>query len=140
VNSLKLKVEGVAVNDPYLRTYGLGINQPLDRLFWQTQPHKVRNYVLGSFTDELDIPDTTSYVVVGVSAWVGYWKIKVYVNDKLIGEKNCAVPDAYQGSPGYPRFDIVTAPKAGAVAALPVLAPMVLGLALLVPSAYKFKR
>lgn len=137
---MKLKVEGVAINDPYLRSYGLGINQPLDRLFWQTQPDKVRKYVLGSFADELDIPDTTSYVVVGVSAWVGYWKIKVYINDKLIGEKNCAVPDAYPGSPGYPRFDIVTAPKAGAVAALPVLAPMVLGLTLFVPSVYKFKR
>jgi hypothetical protein len=103
---LKLRVEGEAVNDPYVRYYGLGIDQPLDRAFWSTQPHKVRDTVVGYFVDELDIPDTTTYVMVGISAYQGYWTIRVYVNDKLIGEKNCAIPDAYPGSPGYPRFDV----------------------------------
>jgi len=146
VKPLKLRVEGQAVNDPYARSYGLGIDQPLDRRFWETQPHKFRRYVGGFFIDDLDIPDTTKYVVVGVSAFIGYWIIRVYVDGKLIGEKPCAVPDAYPGSPGYPRFDIVApppppppAPKVGAAALISALAPVALGIALYVFSNIKFK-
>lgn len=99
---MKLRIEAVAVGDPYARSYGLGVDQGLDIDFWTTQPHKVRKIVSPpSFVDEVEVPDATKYVVVGISAYVGRWHVKVYKNSELAGEGDVAVPDAYPESPGY---------------------------------------
>jgi len=98
---MRVRVEGQAVDDPYIRYYGLSIDKPLDTRFWETQPETIRNKVWNSFTDEVEVPDTTRYVVVGISAFTGRWHVRVYVNDELKAEGDVAVPGAYPGSPGY---------------------------------------
>lgn len=132
VSSVKLRIEGYAVDDPWPRYYGVSVDEALDMRFWETQPGKVRKVVSQQFTDELEVPDTTQYIVVGVSAWVGYWTIRVYRDGSLIGESNCAVPDAYPGSPGYPRFSValVTPPIPTPVPTIPSIPWWVLPLGL----------
>jgi len=137
VIGVKLTIIGMAIDDPWMRYYGLGIDQDLDPYFWRTQEHKIRKVVWGSFADELEVPDRTKYVVVGVSAWVGKWRVKVYVNDRLVAEGYVAVPDAYPGSPGYLKASLAapppTPPTPPAVARAPVVAvlgPVLLGSAM----------
>ena len=98
---MRLRVEGKAVGDPIARYYGLGIDQDLDVRFWETQIWTYRRIVFDYFVDELEVPDGTGFVVVGISATRGYWHVKVYAEGRLVGEGDVAVPGAYPGSPGY---------------------------------------
>jgi hypothetical protein len=132
---LRLRVEGKSY-DPYARYYGLGIDQELNPDFWVSQPHKVRMAVWGDFTDELDVPDRTSFVVVGTSSNAGYYyHIKVYANGRLVGEGDV---DRRR----FLRVEFAPAPPAPGVPRIPLtmVAPLAFGLALFIPSAYRFGR
>ena len=127
--TVRLRVEGEAIGDARYRFYGLGVDQDLDRYFWRTQPHAIRKVVYRRFTDEVEVPATTTNLVVGVSATSGRWHVKVYAEGRLIAEGDVAVPGAYPGSPGYLKASIAppappVTPPVAPPATPPVMPPV----------------
>jgi len=49
---VSIRIESNAVNDPYARYHGLGVDQELDPRFWETQPEKVAGVSAATFVYE----------------------------------------------------------------------------------------
>jgi hypothetical protein len=83
-------VSGQSINDTVVqRAFGLTFDQPLPFNFWTALPgSSIGTSYNGvfSFSQSYILLSGSHTLEVGVSAWVGYWRISVYVNGALVGQ------------------------------------------------------
>ncbi len=84
-----IKIVATAVADTYVRYHGKSVDEPLDPVFWDTQPDKVIGTTKGALehTQTVQLAEGPHYVIYGNSAAVGYiWHVQIFVNETLIAE------------------------------------------------------
>jgi len=81
-------IESTAVGDTYGRFHGMTIDETLLTNFWIDQPSAVIGTASGSFyyVRRVSLGVGSHYVTYGVSAFVGHWHVKIYINGVLTGE------------------------------------------------------
>jgi len=86
--TLTIVIDSVDVSDGYYRYHGLKIDGPLPTNFWTDEPSTIIGTSYGSFHYEttVTVSDGDHYIVYGVSAYMGVWHAKIYVNGNLVGE------------------------------------------------------
>jgi len=90
-SEVTIKIVANAVNDPYARTHGLGVDQELDPWFWVRQPEKVIGVSSATFVYErpYTLSPFTKHMVVYANSgeyprW--YWNAKIFANRMLLAQ------------------------------------------------------
>jgi len=86
--STTITISAVQINDTFQRQFGLTIDQPLPTTFWNTLPSSVIgiSYSPFNYANSYTLPYGSHSLEFGISAYSGYWQVKVYVNGVLAGQ------------------------------------------------------
>jgi len=131
---VRIRVEAVRTTDIWCRYHGFALDQELRADFWRTQAHKIIGVCSAPVRYErtFDLTPGRHFCIYGNSGYVPRyaWRARIYINDKPVGE-------GLVGRNQFLRVDFTVPRVVFLPSALPILAPVSVGLLAIAPAVVK---